>query len=375
MSSISTKRRLVVQLTSVHSPKDVRIFYKECRTLARHGYEVRLVAPAEQESEVDGVRTIPIRRPERRIHRFTKTQLEMFCLAAQQRGDVYHFHDPELALVGLALKLSGYKVIYDIHEGYSEAIVDRQWIPGPVRGIIATAAGLAERVVSKAFDAIIPATPHIAENFPKENSFTVRNFAMQDELVVARGQPFALRPPHFAFVGEISQGRGVLTAVDALGLVTNDQIKFHLGGKYGEPGIEATLKASPGWKRVVERGFMKRPDIADLYGRVLAGVVVFQPTRNYVQALPTKFFEYLSAGIPAIASNFPVLQEIVDKHKCGITIDPRNPAEIARAMDWMAANPEKAAEMGARGRQAVLSEYNWENEAKQLLACYDVVLS
>jgi glycosyltransferase involved in cell wall biosynthesis len=368
-------RGLVVHLTSVHPTKDVRIFFKECRTLAKSGYEVRLVAQGEREEIIDGVRLIPFKRVTNRLVRFTLTAGRVLVLALRQHADVYHFHDPELMPVGLVLKLIGKRVIYDVHEGYNESTFDRDWIPRPMRWLVAHSLGLFELVAANAFDAVVAATPHIAERFPPRKTFIVRNFPMLGELVSPDGQPFASRPPEFAFVGHISRNRGAISMVAAVGGTSDDRIRLHLGCPFNDEGLKNELAAMPGWRRVIAHGWMSRTQIADLYGRVLAGVIVFQPTKNYYHALPTKFFEYMSAGLPAIVSNFPALQEIVDKHRCAIAVDPENSGEIARAMDWIVSNPEDAAAMGARGRQAVFDDYNWDREAQQLLACYDAVLS
>lgn len=365
----------IVHLTSVHKPQDVRIFYKECRTLAKLGFEVRLVSRVEHEAIIDGVRFIPIKSDRHRLLRFTLTSLRVLTAAIRQTADVYHFHDPELIPVGLALKVMGKRVIYDVHEGYSDSILDREWLPKSLRWIVAKLVQQLERLSVHCFDAIVCATPHIAESFQSKKTFVIRNFPMLEELAQSSGNPFSNRQPHFAFVGHISRGRGAVQMIDALDKTSNRSILLHLGCPFDNPQLKDQLTAMSGWKQVVAHGWMSRSQIAELYGQVLAGVVVFQPTKNYLQALPTKLFEYMSAGIPAIVSDFPILRNVIDENQCGIIVDPRNSDDIARAMDWIASNPEEAQLMGERGRQLVLSQYNWEHEAKQLLACYQYVLA
>ena len=57
-------------------------------------------------------------------------------------------------------------------------------------------------------------------------------------------------------------------------------------------------------------------------------------------------FEYMSAGIPVICSNFPLWRDIIEKHQCGICVDPQNSSEIALAIDFLAQNPKEAKVMG-----------------------------
>jgi len=103
--------------------------------------------------------------------------------------------------------------------------------------------------------------------------------------------------------------------------------------------------------------------------------VTMLPLDSYVNAQPTKMFEYMSAGLPVIASNFPVYRKIVESADCGLLVDPLNPAAIADAMLWIMRNPSRAAEMGRNGQRAVADKYNWEHEAESLIATYEELLS
>jgi spore maturation protein CgeB len=52
-------------------------------------------------------------------------------------------------------------------------------------------------------------------------------------------------------------------------------------------------------------------------------------------------------------------------------VDPLDPAQTARAAEFLLTHPEEAAEMGRRGYQAVRERYTWANEEKTLLRFYD----
>ena len=109
--------------------------------------------------------------------------------------------------------------------------------------------------------------------------------------------------------------------------------------------------------------------------RAFAGLVTLQPTASYRDALPVKMFEYMAAGIPVIASDFPLWRDIVEGSGCGLCVDPRDPAAIAAAIDYLAAHPREAREMGASGWRAVFERYNWESESDKLIAFYADILS
>ena len=94
-----------------------------------------------------------------------------------------------------------------------------------------------------------------------------------------------------------------------------------------------------------------------------------------MESYPVKLFEYMSAGVPVIASDFPVVRRIVEDSGCGVLVDPLDPDSIADAMAWMLDHPDEAAAMGRRGRDAVRERYNWGQEAEKLLRFYDRLLA
>jgi glycosyltransferase involved in cell wall biosynthesis len=81
-------------------------------------------------------------------------------------------------------------------------------------------------------------------------------------------------------------------------------------------------------------------------------------------------FEYMSSGIPVIASNFPLWRDIIEGNQCGICVDPLDPKAIAAAIDYLVMHPQAAKAMGENGRRAVLEKYNWAVEANKLTDFY-----
>ena len=139
-----------------------------------------------------------------------------------------------------------------------------------------------------------------------------------------------------------------------------------------EPGdLLHQLKAMPGWKATEYVGPLGRSGVSELTRNAMAGLVVLHPEPNYVTSHPVKLFEYMCAGIPVIASDFPPFRRIIEQARCGIIVDSLSPQKIAEAIEFLATHPEEARAMGARGRLAVNSRYNWQHEEQVLLGMYN----
>ena len=102
------------------------------------------------------------------------------------------------------------------------------------------------------------------------------------------------------------------------------------------------------------------------------GVVLTQRTcLNHYYSLPNKLFEYLMAGVPVIASDFPDIRGIIQEAQAGLVVGPDNPQEIADALRLLLSDPEGLRAMSRRARAAAETKFNWALESKALLAVYD----
>src|SRR5699024_9739423 len=122
--------------------------------------------------------------------------------------------------------------------------------------------------------------------------------------------------------------------------------------------------------------FIEREEIDDKYisRKWLAGIALFPPTQHYKKKELTKFFEYMSAGLPILCSNFPVWKKFMDKYQCGIAVDPYNEEEIKEAIDYLRKHPEEARQMGMNGKKAVVRQLNWQKEEEKLINWYGALL-
>jgi glycosyltransferase involved in cell wall biosynthesis len=364
----------VCHLTSVHYYNDTRIYYKECCTLAERGYETYFIvpeAPTQFNSLVHFCSVATNRQ--NRLSRMTHTVWSIYSQARRLNADIYHFHDPELMLIGLLLRIQGKKVIYDVHEDVPRQILSKSYIPQYFRYFISEVIENLENFACKHFDGIVAATPLIHERFLKiaSNTINVNNFPILNELYTLETS-WEEKEMSVCYVGGISEQRGIFEMVDA---IAQTEARLLLAGSFLCPEQRRKAIKMPGWNSVQELGPVDRNGLAQALAKSIAGLVILHPIVNYFDALPVKMFEYMCAGIPVIASDFPLWKEIVEGNECGICVDPMDPKAITAAIKWITNNPEKAKFMGQNGRKAVEKKYNWEKEGKNFCNFYQEITS
>jgi glycosyltransferase involved in cell wall biosynthesis len=369
------KNKKVYILTSVHPVFDTRIFYKEAKTLVGAGYDVTLIAQHNKNEIVDGIKIIALSEPRNRFWRILFLAKRAYKLALKQKADIYHFHDPELLPWAIKLKRkTGAKIIYDVHENVAKDILSKDWIPKFIRFTVAKFFDYFQKRISKKFDYIITATPGIKNNFKQPNIIDIKNYPL------VLGSEFTGKQNEFRknnnvytliYIGGLTQIRGIKEIVQSLKFINSKYpVKLKLIGKFDKKNFEKEIKNIEESEKIEFLG--KRPleecflhlKMADI------GLICFWPEPNHIEAVPNKLFEYMTAGLPIIASNFPLWEKIVEKNNLGITVNPLNPREIARAIEYLIEHREEAKKMGENGREAVLEKYNWENESKKLLEVY-----
>ena len=165
----------VCHVTSVHPRYDVRIFLKECVSLAKAGYEVTLLCADNLPAEIrDGVTIKSVDYfPSGRIKRILGAKKAMLKGALEIDADIYHLHDPELLPVALSLKNRGKIVIFDSHEDYPLNIFHKEWIPKLLRNFISWLYSIIENRTFKKVDAVISVTPQMTERIRNLNKNSI----------------------------------------------------------------------------------------------------------------------------------------------------------------------------------------------------------
>ncbi len=356
----------ICHLSSVHSTYDIRIFHKECKSLTKK-YEVHLVVQGDKDELVDGVQIHHIKKSNKgRLNRMTSGVYQVYKHALGVDAELYHFHDPELIPVGFLLKLKGKKVIYDIHEDVPKQIMSKEWIAKPLRHIVSGTMKITEKICNIFFDGIISVTPEVCCRF--RNVECIYN----NPIVEAYNSEPAHKHDSFTFcyAGGITKIRGIEEMIEAS---KTADVKLLLAGSFENDSVRNFVEANLS-EEILYEGFLSRERMKEFYSKSDCGLVVLYPEPNYIKSQPIKMKEYMEAGIPFIASNFPDWIDFVEKYQCGICVEPSNIEQIVEAMLYLKNNPEKAREMGMNGRKAVEENFSWKNEEIKLFSFYARIL-
>lgn len=366
----------VCHISSVHQAYDTRIFLKECQSLAKAGYDVTLVAQHDKAETINGVRIIPLkRRMKGRLTRMLFFTWRVFWAGLKTRSKVYHFHDPELVPAGLALKLLGKKVVFDVHENVGRQIRSKDYLP--LNGLISRLYGIIDWLSAKLFFIILAEDSYVpiySKN--TENYQTVLNMPDFDFLVpfqnADRGYDGKIQ---MFYVGGVTFARGIETIVNSLALLKEKGLDFHFHcvGPC-EEGVMTRINALPNYAKVSDNltfyGTLRLDKAMEMSKSCHIGLSVLMPIDNYLESYSTKIFEYMAIGLPVITSNFELYKNVIEKHETGFCIDPTSSEALARAIFKFVDNPQLISEMGTRGIDVAKRLYNWNYEEEKLIQVY-----
>lgn len=358
----------VCHISTVHQAMDVRIFYKECKSLSQGGYDVSLVVTHDKEEVVEGIHIIPLSNNQSRLYRFFVKGWSALNKALKTKAEIYHFHDPELIPLGRVLKLLGKKVIYDVHEDVPMQILTKEWINPSLRKAVSRVFNWYEKGSSKRFDRVVAARPDIGSKFKSNNVSIVRNMPVLNIIQNVSPANVEVTKPVVIYAGGITEIRGIKEIIDAVGLL-DGLVEFWLFGPWDYEEYKDRCKKSNGWRYTKDMGYVPLKEVYSYMKKASIGIVNFLPAPNHLYTMPNKPFEYMTCGLPVIMSSFAYWKELFSDHV--VYAEPSSPENIANAIKSIVNDKDYARKLGEEGKKYILENFSWESEQEILLREYE----
>lgn len=379
------KSKKVCHLACHHKMTDMRIFEKECKSLAKAGFEVTLIGFGETNKTevIDGVRCISLYCPiKNNLELLRKRNKLIYETALEVDATLYHLHEPELLPVAKKLKRKGKVVIFDSHEFYGWQLRDNIHKIKIVKVAPAFMKILGklyihyEARICKRIDAVIQVcTMNGVDYFANRcnRSLFIRNLPNSNDY--RRKNPVAFSDNiSIAMIGGITKERGVTELVKA---THQAEARLSLAGDFMPKTYRNELEQMPEYNCVDYKGFLDKDGMVALMEQVQIGASTLLNVGQYdkIDTVPTKVYDYMAMELPVILSNTSFAQKMNEKYHFAICVNPNNPNEISEAINWIKTHPEQAIEMGKNGRKAIEKEFNWEKESEKLEEFYKQLLS
>ena len=374
----------VCHIASHHKMNDMRIFEKECKSLANAGFDVSLIGFGEKECTeiIDGVNCIqlfcPIKNNLELLRKRNKLSLKA---ALDLDADIYHLHEPELLPVGRKLKKKGKIVIFDSHEFYGWQLRDNIHkikiikTPAFVMKVLGSLYMRYEKRVCMKLDAVVQVcTMNGKDYFAKRcrRSIFIQNLPNAEEY--SRRSPIDYTHGlSIAMIGGITKERGITQLVKATRQAGE---KLLLAGAFSPRSYETEIKGMPEYECVDYKGFLDKNGMISVLEEANVGASTLLHVGQYdkIDTFPTKVYDYMAMELPVIISNTAYAQQMNEKYHFAICVNPEDPDEIVNAILWLRDHPQQAVEMGKNGRKAIEEEFNWKKESERLIAFYQQLI-
>jgi glycosyltransferase involved in cell wall biosynthesis len=305
-----------------------------------------------------------------RLARLVSRTLELVAAGRTlPRADVVHANDFDTLPAGwLLARRWRARLVYDAHELYSSFEVD------PPR-LYRLVAGALERIAARRASVVVTVSEPIAAELARRlrlprPPLVVLNLPELDEAepAVTLGEG----PLRAIYQGSFGTGRPLSELLEAVRLA---------------PSVELVIRAVRADRRTLERevrerGLADRVAVVDTVPPDRAveglrdhdvGVIFDRPvTLNGRLSLPNKLFEYLMAGLAVVVPCLPALAPLVERDQIGVLFDPGDSGALARALEELAADRERLAELRSRARAAAVARYNAQAQLPALAQAWGV---
>lgn len=183
--------------------------------------------------------------------------------------------------------------------------------------------------------------------------------------IESREQKTTLR---IGYVGTLSTGKGAEIIYQLA--KSHPQHEFHLVGRLS-PECKPMLESAS--SNVYLYGHLPHRELAHLYPTFDIALLPNQATMPVGNRdigtwnSPMKLFEYMSFGLPIIASDLPNLREVIDDMENGLFARHDSLQDWTEKLDLLAGDAKLRSRLGSNALKSLADNHTWVSRAKEVL--------
>lgn len=262
-----------------------------------------------------------------------------------------------------AAKLRNKRLIYDTHEYYTETpeLIHRpvtQAIWRAIENFIfprLTDIFTVNESIAKLYGDKFNKKVHVCRNIPLTT--TPGNELKKEDLGISSDKKIIL------YQGALNVGRGLEWILEAMPLVEN-AILLIIGEGDIRRKLQQLTKKLGVEDKVVFLGRIDSNKLAEYTPLADIGLCLLEEKGlSYYYSLPNRVFDYMNAGVPILATDFPEISKIVNTYKTGVLINHYQPEYLAGVINEMLTVP-----INTDHFKNISKELSWEKEEKVLVS-------
>jgi glycosyltransferase involved in cell wall biosynthesis len=170
-------------------------------------------------------------------------------------------------------------------------------------------------------------------------------------------------------VARLIERKGLGDLIRAFALLERGRFELEIVGDGPDERLLRALARDHGVAReILFSGSLDRPGVAERYRE--ADLFTLPST---AEAFGNVFAEALASGLPIVGSAIGGIPDLVDHGRNGLLVPPNDPAALARAIGYLAGDPELRIEMSQRNRAKAEESLQWSNVTQRFLSIYQGV--
>jgi len=354
----------VLVITTVHDPRDSRIFARQLRSMLEAGWQVTYAASfhdhATPPPTAPELATVDVPRAHGR-HRVAAWRAVRTVLRDHGSAhDVVLLHDPELLLALPGLRLPA--VVWDVHEDTAAAIAHKPWLPVPLRRPVVSGVSWLERWAERRVHLLLAETSY-QERFGRPHLVVPNTVRV----------PAEVRPPGddtVVYVGSLSRVRGAAELVQVGRLLherTAGDVRLHVIGPADDAAERLLVPAhEAGWLQWAGR--LPADEAMAALDGALAGLSLLHDVPNYRRSMPTKVAEYLAHGVPAVTTPLPLAVDLVEQAGAGVVVPFGDAVAAVDAVLRLREDRDLRNRVGAAGHAYAATHLDWTVKAEEFLS-------